>query len=186
MYGPMGVGVLWGRRELLAQAPPFIFGGEMIERVEKYLTTFAAPPAKFEAGTLPAADIVGLGAAVAFLRRVGWPWVQRHERMLTRHALDGLSQLPGLTVYGPTRLAERAGIISFNLAGVHAHDVAQILDRFGIAVRAGHHCAMPLMAQLGVPATVRASFGVYNTREDVDRLVEGIKQVQKVFRTTGK
>lgn len=160
MYGPMGIGVLWGRTELLRQARPFHYGGEMIHQVTVLGTTFAEPPAKFEAGTLHAAGVVGLGAAIRWLQGLGWTRVLVHERQLTTHALRRLSALSGVTRYGPRGAAGRVPVISFNLDGVHAHDVAQILDGQGVAVRAGHHCAMPLMARLGVPATVRVSFGV--------------------------
>lgn len=181
MYGPMGVGVLWGRRELLQQSRPFLYGGEMIHQVRLRETTFAEVPAKFEAGTQNAAGIVGLGAAVAWLKRLGSGAIRRHERMLTAYALRRMGRLGGITVYGPESVTNRGSVISFNVAGVHAHDVAQILDQQGIAVRAGHHCAMPLMQHLNVPATVRVSFGVYNTKEDVDRLLLGLKEVQRIF-----
>lgn len=181
MYGPMGIGVLWGRSELLRQARPFHYGGEMIRQVTALGTTFAEPPAKFEAGTQHAAGIVGLGTAIGWLQRLGWKRIIAAERQLTVYALRRLSALPGVTRYGPPGAAGRVPVISFNLADVHAHDVAQILDGQGVAVRAGHHCAMPLMARLGVPATVRVSFGVYNTVDDVDRLIAGLKAVMRVF-----
>ncbi|MDO8559828.1 MAG: SufS family cysteine desulfurase [bacterium] len=181
MYGPMGVGVLWGRTELLRQSRPFHYGGEMIREVRRQGTTFADPPAKFEAGTQNAGGIVGLGAAIAWIKQFGFSRIARHERQLTAYALRRLSVLPGVVRYGPSGVIGRGPVISFNVRGVHAHDVAQILDSLGVAVRAGHHCAMPLMELLQVPSTVRVSFGAYNTKEDVDRLIRGLKEVQRIF-----
>ena len=184
MYGPTGIGVLWGRRELLHDAPPFLYGGEMVAEVRMGKTTFADPPARFEAGTQNAAGIIGLGAAIDFLHPVGWPAIQRHERLLLEYAMKKLVALPGVTIYGPRTATDRGAVISFNVNGVHAHDVASILDTLGVAVRAGHHCAMPLHAKLGVTATVRASFGIYNSLADVDKLIKGIKRVQRIFKYT--
>lgn len=181
LYGPTGVGVLWGRRELLEQMDPMLFGGEMIRRVTWRSSEFNDVPYKFEAGTLNLAGIVGLGAAISFLYRIGWRAIATHERRLTRLALRQLATVPGLTLYGPRRLQDRASIISFTLDGVHAHDVAQVLDRFGVCVRSGHHCAMPLMSRLGVPATVRVSFGVYSREKDVNRLIDGLREAGRVF-----
>ncbi|TSC76206.1 MAG: cysteine desulfurase / selenocysteine lyase [Parcubacteria group bacterium Gr01-1014_31] len=181
MYGPMGVGVLWGRAELLRQSRPFHYGGEMIRQVRQRGTTFADSPAKFEAGTQNAGGIVGLGAAIRWIKQLGFRAIARHERQLMVYALRRLSALPGVVRYGPAGVVGRGPVISFNLRGVHAHDVAQILDARGIAVRAGHHCAMPLMEQLKVPSTVRVSFGAYNIKEDVDRLIKGLKEVQRIF-----
>ncbi|MDD5109841.1 MAG: cysteine desulfurase [Patescibacteria group bacterium] len=181
MYGPTGIGVLWGRRALLEDAPPYQYGGEMVAEVRWGKTTFADPPARFEAGTQNAAGIVGLGAAIAMLRAIGWPAIRRHERALVRYAMKKLTMLSGVTVYGPHTAVDHGAVISFNIDGVHAHDVASVFDTLGIAVRAGHHCAMPLHTKLGVLATVRASIGIYNTKEDIDQLVRGIKKVQKIF-----
>jgi cysteine desulfurase/selenocysteine lyase len=181
LYGPTGVGVLWGRYELLADLPPFLGGGEMIETVDMSGTTFAAPPHRFEAGTPMIAQAVGLGAAIDYLSELGMANVAAHERDLLDHALAGLAGIDGLRIIGPATSQERGATISFTLAGIHPHDVAQLLDEQGIAVRAGHHCARPVCVRYGIPATTRASFGVYTTLEEVDALVAGIGKVQEVF-----
>ncbi len=180
MCGPSGVGVLYGRSELLEQMSPFLTGGGMIRRVSVEKTTWAELPHKFEAGTPPVAEAVALGAAIDYLEGIGLEAIAAHEHELTAYALGRLGELPGLTLYGPP-LERRAGIISFNLEGIHPHDVAQILDAEGVCVRAGHHCNQPLMHKLGVAATSRASFYLYSLPEEVDRLVTGIKRAQKVF-----
>jgi len=180
MCGPSGVGVLYGRSELLEQMSPFQTGGGMIRRVSVEKTTWAELPHKFEAGTPPVAEAVALGAAVDYLNGIGLDAIAAHERELTAYALERLSELPGLTLYGPP-LERRSGIVSFNLEGIHPHDVAQILDAEGVCIRAGHHCNQPLMHKLGVAATNRASFYLYSLREEVDRLVAGIERAQKVF-----
>ena len=180
MCGPTGIGVLYGKRHLLEEMPPFLGGGDMIRSVHLHESTWNDLPWKFEAGTPAIAQGIGLGVAVDFLSDLGMEAVQEHERELTAYALEALSEVEGLTLYGPPA-EQRGGVISFNLAGVHPHDVASILDREGIAVRAGHHCAQPLMDRLGVHATTRASFYVYNTREEADRLVEALYKVKKVF-----
>jgi cysteine desulfurases, SufS subfamily len=180
MCGPSGVGVLYGRSELLEQMSPFLTGGGMIRRVSVERTTWAELPHKFEAGTPPVAEAVALGAAIDYLEGIGLEAIAAHEHELTAYALGRLGELPGLTLYGPS-LERRAGIISFNLEGIHPHDVAQILDAEGVCVRAGHHCNQPLMHKLGVAATSRASFYLYSLPEEVDRLVTGIKRAQKVF-----
>ncbi len=180
MCGPSGVGVLYGRSELLEQMSPFLTGGGMIRRVSVEKTTWAELPHKFEAGTPPVAEAVALGAAIDYLQEIGLDAIAAHEHELTAYALERLSELPGLTLYGPP-LERRSGIISFNLEGIHPHDVAQILDAEGVCVRAGHHCNQPLMHKLGVAATSRASFYLYSLREEVDRLVAGIERAQKVF-----
>ncbi|MDP3724169.1 MAG: SufS family cysteine desulfurase [bacterium] len=180
MYGPTGVGVLWAKRELLESMPPFLFGGSMIERVQIEKTTFAKPPAKFEAGTPPIAQVIGLGAAVEFIESVGREEIRRHEEQLVKIALLRLSDL--VTMYGPTDAKKRGGLIAFSLHGIHGHDVAQVLAEEEICVRAGHHCAMPLHERLGIPATVRASFGIYNSEDDIDRLINGIKRAAEVFK----
>ncbi len=180
MCGPTGIGVLYGKRRLLDEMPPFLGGGDMIRSVHLYESTWNDLPWKFEAGTPAIAQGVGLGVAVDFLSELGMDAVHEHERELTAYALEALSEVDGLTLYGPPA-DQRGGVISFNLAGIHPHDVASILDREGIAVRAGHHCAQPLMERLGVHATTRASFYVYNTRDEADLLVEALYTVKKVF-----
>jgi cysteine desulfurase / selenocysteine lyase len=182
MLGPTGIGFLYGRRALLEAMPPFLTGGDMIRQVGYESTTFNELPWKFEAGTSNVADAVALGAAVDYLQSVGMDWVRTHERALTGYALERLRALEprGLAVYGP-RDEERAGVISFNLGDVHAHDLASILDTDGICVRAGHHCTMPLMRKMGWPATARASFYLYNTERDVDALIEGLDKAARIF-----
>src|SRR4051794_15201507 len=181
MYGPTGIGALFGRRELFEEMPPFIGGGSMIRKVTKELITWADLPAKFEGGTPPIAEAVGLGAAVRWIDELGLPAIHAAEAELTAYALERVAEVPGLTVFGPPAGEERSGIVSFEMEGVHAHDISEILDRHGVAVRAGHHCAQVLMQRLGVPATTRASFAVYNTRAEVDRLVESLLDVRRVF-----
>jgi cysteine desulfurase / selenocysteine lyase len=181
MYGPTGIGALFGRRELLEEMPPFIGGGSMIKKVGRELITWASLPAKFEGGTPPIGEAVGLGEAVRWLDGLGLEAAHAAEVELTTYALERVAEVPGLTVFGPPAGPDRGGIVSFAMEGVHAHDVSEILDRHGIAVRAGHHCAQVLMERLGVPATTRASFAVYNVREEVDRLVEGLLDVRRVF-----
>jgi cysteine desulfurase / selenocysteine lyase len=181
MYGPTGVGALYGRRELLEEMPPFIGGGSMIRKVSKELITWANLPAKFEGGTPAIGEAIAFGEAVRWLEDLGLPAVHAAETELTSYALERIAEVPGLTVFGPPAGDERGGIVSFAIDGVHAHDVSEILDRHGVAVRAGHHCAQVLMQRLGVPATTRASLAVYNTREEVDRLIEGLLDVRRVF-----
>ncbi|MDQ3866587.1 MAG: cysteine desulfurase [Actinomycetota bacterium] len=180
MCGPTGIGVLWGRRELLERMSPFELGGHMIRQVTLERTTWNELPHKFEAGTSPIAEAVGLGAAVDYLSEVGLDAIERHERELVERALAALAEVPGVHVFGP-EADRRVGIVSFEVEGAHPHDVAQILDWEGVAVRAGHHCTQPLMRALGVPATTRASFYLYSLPEDVDRLVEGLATVRKTF-----
>ncbi|MDP9117632.1 MAG: cysteine desulfurase [Actinomycetota bacterium] len=182
MYGPTGVGVLWGRYELLAALPPFLGGGEMIETVDLSGTTFAAPPHRFEAGTPMIAEAVGLGAAVDYLSALGMVEVATHEHELVSYALTQLAAVDALQIIGPATPVSRGATIAFTLDGVHPHDVAQLLDEHGIAVRAGHHCARPVCVRYGIAATTRASFGVYTTLDEVDALVAGIEQVRRVFR----
>jgi cysteine desulfurase/selenocysteine lyase len=179
--GPTGIGVLWARRELLEEMPPFLGGGEMIESVWMDRTTFAPPPHKFEAGTMPIAQAVGLGAAVDYLSEIGLDAVRAHELGLISRALDVLGQIEGLRILGPTESADRGSAISFTVEGVHPHDVSQVLDDLGIAVRAGHHCAWPLHRAFGVPSSTRASFYLYNLREEADALADGIRQAQRLF-----
>jgi cysteine desulfurase/selenocysteine lyase len=180
-YGPTGIGVLHGRRELLEQIPPLLGGGHMIARVTEDGFTPAEPPAKFEAGTMPVAEAIGLGAAVDFLSGIGMDAVRAHARDVVGYAVERLGEVPGLTLYGPADADQRGSVTAFSLDGIHPHDVAEILGRDGVCVRAGHHCAQPLMRRLGVSATSRASFAVHSTHEDVDRLIEGLDTVQEVF-----
>jgi cysteine desulfurase/selenocysteine lyase len=181
MYGPTGVGVLWGRYDLLAEMPPFLGGGEMIETVDLTGTTYAAPPHRFEAGTPMIAEAVGLGAAVDYLSELGMAEVAAHEHELVAYALDGLATVEGLRIIGPSAPVDRGATIAFTLAGVHPHDVAQLLDEQGIAVRAGHHCARPVCVRYGIPATTRASFGIYTTTDEIDALVRGVEKVKEMF-----
>ncbi|RZS43339.1 cysteine desulfurase/selenocysteine lyase [Herbihabitans rhizosphaerae] len=183
MLGPQGIGVLYGRRELLEALPPFLTGGSMIELVTMERTTFAAPPQRFEAGSMMISEAVGLGAAVDYLTAIGMDKVAAHEHALTEAALAGLSEVDGVRIVGPTSTVDRGGAISFVVDGIHPHDVSQVLDDQGIAVRVGHHCAWPLHRRLGVPATVRASVYVYNDLSDVDALVAGVRATQKFFGT---
>ncbi len=185
LCGPSGIGFLWARSELLRGMSPFLYGGHMIRHVGDRETTWADLPAKFEAGTAPMAEAVGLGAAIDYLGEIGFEAIELHERELVGYALERLGEIPGVTVYGPP-VARRAGIVSFNVvtaAGedVHPHDVAQVLDLDGIAIRAGHHCCQPLMRALGVLATNRASFYLYNDRSEVDRLADGVRRAQDMF-----
>ncbi|SFJ35117.1 cysteine desulfurase [Streptosporangium canum] len=182
VVGPSGIGVLWGRGELLEAMPPFMGGGEMIEAVWMDHSTYAPAPHKFEAGTPPIVEAIGLGAAVDYLSAIGMDAIVRHERELTGYALGALREVPGLRVIGPQSLDRRGGTVSFTLEGIHPHDVGQILDdNFGVAVRVGHHCARPLHLRFGIPATTRASFYLYNTPAEIDALVRGLHHVQKVF-----
>jgi cysteine desulfurase/selenocysteine lyase len=181
MYGPTGVGALFGRRELLEEMPPFIGGGSMIRKVSKELITWADLPAKFEGGTPAIGEAVAFGEAVHWLDELGLPGAHAAEAELTSYALERIAEVPGLTVFGPPAGDDRGGIVSFAMDSVHGHDVAEILDRHGVAVRAGHHCAQVLMQRLGVPATTRASFAVYNTRDEVDRLIEGLLDTRRIF-----
>ncbi|MER5455961.1 cysteine desulfurase [Micromonospora sp. NPDC002389] len=182
MCGPTGIGVLWGRAELLAAMPPVFGGGSMIETVSMDGSTYAPPPARFEAGTPPIAEAVALGAAVDYLTGLGMRAIQWHEKQLTAYALDALATVPGLRIFGPEVPVGRGGTISFDLADVHPHDVGQVLDSLGVQVRVGHHCARPVCRRFGVPATTRASFYLYTTTEEIDALVAGLEQVRKVFR----
>jgi cysteine desulfurase/selenocysteine lyase len=181
LYAPTGIGALWARLDLLREMPPFMGGGSMIRRVTKETVSFADPPARFEAGTPAIAQAVGMASALRWLDSLGMEAVRGHERAIADYALERVAEIPGLRVFGPPRGPERLGPVSFELEGVHAHDVSEILDRHGVAVRAGHHCAQPLMERLGVAATARASFGVYTTEEEIDRLVEGLRDARRVF-----
>ncbi|WP_216216484.1 cysteine desulfurase [Amycolatopsis aidingensis] len=185
MLGPAGIGVLYGRRELLEAMPPFLTGGSMIEMVRMEGSTFAPPPQRFEAGVPMTSQAVGLGAAVDYLTEIGMDRVAAHERTLTEAALAGLGENPGVRILGPTELAHRGGAVSFTVDGVHPHDAGQVLDSLGIAVRVGHHCAWPLHRRLGVPASVRASFYLYNDLSEVDALVNGVREAQRFFGADG-
>jgi cysteine desulfurase/selenocysteine lyase len=180
MCGPTGVGALWGRREILESMEPFNLGGHMISKVRFEETTWGEIPHKFEAGTSPIAEAVGLGAAIDYLNDVGIEAIEAHEQELAAVALERLGEIPGVVLYGPPA-DRRAGIVSFNVEGIHPHDVAQVLDSEGVAIRAGHHCCQPLMARLGVPATNRASFYLYSVPEEVDRLVDGIDKARRIL-----
>ena len=180
-YGPTGIGVLHARRELLEAMPPFLGGGHMIAKVDLLESTWAEPPAKFEAGTMPVAEAIGLGAAVQWLGRIGMEHVAEHSRDVVGYALERLAEVPDITLYGPRDVGRRGAVVSFSIDGIHPHDVAEILGRQGVCVRAGHHCAQPLMRCLGVGATSRASFAIHSTRDEVDRLVEGLGTVREIF-----
>lgn len=178
MMAPTGIGVLWGRRELLEKMEPFLGGGDMINSVSLEDAKWADLPYKFEAGTPNIAGVIGLGAAIDYLNELGMENVLKHEQHIVKYAMRRLRELPGVTIYGPE---ERAGLVTFNVDGIHPHDLATILNEQGIAIRAGHHCAQPVMQWLGVPATARASFYIYNNEEDVDRLVAGIETAKEFF-----
>src|SRR5438270_2546203 len=180
MLGPTGAGILYGRRELLEEMPPFMAGGDMIKTVRTDGTSYHDLPWKFEAGTQAIAEVIGLGAAVDYLNRLGMDSVREHELEMTEYAYESLSEIDGVTVYGPPP-SRRAGVISFAIDGIHPHDLATIADRDQVCVRAGHHCAMPLMTRLGVAATARASFYVYTQREEIDRLAGSIREAQRIF-----
>jgi len=180
-YGPTGIGVLHGRSALLEVMPPWLGGGHMISRVGRDESTYAEPPARFEAGTSAIAEGIGLGAAVDFLDAIGMPNVWEHTRAIVGYAAERLAEVPGLTLHGPSDLSLRGSVASFEIEGVHPHDTAEILGREGICIRAGHHCAQPLMRRLGVGATSRASFAIHSTRDEVDRLVDGLGTVRQVF-----
>jgi cysteine desulfurase / selenocysteine lyase len=180
MCGPSGAGALWGRAELLERMEPFLLGGHMIRAVGDETTTWGALPHKFEAGTAPMAEAVGFGAAIDYLNGIGFDAIEQHEHQLVAYALEALAELPWVTTYGPPA-GRRAGIVSFNVDDIHPHDIAQILDMNAVAIRAGHHCCQPLMRKLGVVATNRASFYLYSTAEEIDRLVAGLHRARQVF-----
>jgi cysteine desulfurase/selenocysteine lyase len=181
MCGPMGIGALWGRRELLDAMPPYHGGGEMIDRVFDDYSTYAPVPHKFEAGTPNAGGAVGLAAAMDYLVGIGHDALWQHEQMLTRYGLERLSEVKGLHLFGPTDPEERTAVFSFAIEGMHPHDIATVLDSQGVAIRAGHHCAQPLMRRLGVPATTRASCYLYNTTGEIDRLVDALEMARTLF-----
>jgi cysteine desulfurase/selenocysteine lyase len=181
MLGPTGIGILYGKRELLEAMPPFMGGGDMIRRVTLEKSTWNELPWKFEAGTPSIAEGIGLGAAVDYLNELGMDAVHEYEQFITNYALEALSEVEGITLYGPGA-SQRAGVASFSLKGLHPHDIAEILDKDGIAVRAGHHCAMPLHHKLKVNSTARASFYVHTTTEEVDKLVLSLNNARQLFR----
>lgn len=179
MFGPMGIGVLYGKEEILDKMPPFLTGGEMIDSVSRYDAVYAELPHKFEAGTVNAAGAAGLDAAIKFMNKIGYEYMQERELMLTKRALDGMIKIPHITVYGSDKAKNHTGILTFKIDDVHPHDVSEILIADGIAVRAGHHCAQPLLQYLGVNSTTRASFMFYNTEEEIDRFLESIATVRE-------
>ncbi|HTD76515.1 MAG TPA: SufS family cysteine desulfurase, partial [Chloroflexota bacterium] len=181
MCGPTGVGVLYGKRALLDAMPPFLAGGEMISAVRLEGTTFREPPHKFEAGTQAIAEVIGLGAAIDYLQGLGYPAMRAHEDALTDYAYESLSELDGVRIFGPPPGPDKAGVLSFDVAGIHPHDVSTILDRTGVCVRSGHNCTQPLMHRLDVAGTVRASFFLYTERAEIDRLLAGLKEAQRIF-----
>lgn len=185
MLGPSGVGVLYGRRELLASMPPFITGGSMIETVTMEVSTYAPPPQRFEAGVPMTSQVVGLGAAVKYLQGIGMDAVAQHEHLLVTAALEGLAGIDGVRIVGPTDGIDRGSAVSFLVDGIHAHDLGQVLDDDGVAVRVGHHCAWPMHQRLGIAATARASFALYNTLDEVDALIAGIRRAQDFFGVSG-
>ncbi|KKW02994.1 MAG: Cysteine desulfurase [Parcubacteria group bacterium GW2011_GWB1_49_12] len=182
MLGPLGIGCLYGKRELFQKMKPFLYGGKMIKEVSFVGTTFAEPPYKFEAGTQPIAEVVALGAAVDYLNEKGMGKIEESDRKLVSYALKELGKIPEIEIYGPKTAEERGAVIAFNIKGVHSHDVATILDSEGVAMRGGHHCCMPLMSVLKIPGAARASFHIYNTKEDVDAFIRGIRKVREVFK----
>jgi cysteine desulfurase/selenocysteine lyase len=179
VYGPTGIGVLYGKRELLKALPPFLGGGEMIQDVSETEITYAAPPHRFEAGTPPIVQAIGLGAALEYMEKLGRERIAAHETALRDYAMASLSKINSLTIYG--RTPDKGAIVAFNLAGAHPHDVSTVIDRSGVAVRAGTHCAQPLLARYGVTATCRASFGLYNTLEEVDQLTQALQKAREFF-----
>ena len=182
MLAPTGVGILWVRKSVLQTMRPFHGGGDMIREVHKYETTWNELPYKFEAGTPNIADVIGFGAAIDYLTKIGMDNVRQHEIELTKYAMEKFSKIPGLQIYGTKDISKRGGVISFNFADVHPHDVADIIDKEGISLRSGHHCAQVLMERLNVAATSRASFYIYNTKEDIDALIDSLNKVAKVFK----
>ncbi len=185
MLGPTGMGVLWGRRALLEAMPPFLGGGEMIAQVFLDRATYNELPWKFEAGTPNIADAIAFGVAVDYLQSVGMPNVRQHDIELTEYALERLSEEPDVELYGPRDARARGGVVAFNVEGVHSHDVAAVLDAEAVCIRVGHHCCQPTMRKLGIPGTARASFYIYNTRDDVDQLVSGLARVRAIFGSGG-
>ena len=182
MLGPTGVGVLYGKKHLLEEMQPFLCGGDMIKEVTTKGTTFNEIPYKFEAGTPNIADVIAFGASIDYLNKIGMDSVRKHEIMLTKHALDALGEIKGITLYGPEKAEEKTGVVSFNVNNIHPHDISELLDGDGIAIRSGNSCAMPLMKRLGCESVVRASFYVYNSKDDISKLKSALEKTKKVFR----
>lgn len=182
MLGPTGVGILYAKEDLLEKSDPFLYGGEMISEVKIQDSAWNKLPYKFEAGTQSIAEAIGLGAAIGYLNKIGLENISNHEKEIVTYALKSLGEIKNVEIYGPKNATKKAGVIAFNVANVHGHDVATILDEYNIAIRSGHHCTMPLHEYLKIPASARASFYVYNTKEDVDKLIEAIKEVKKIFK----
>jgi cysteine desulfurase/selenocysteine lyase len=182
MLGPTGVGVLWAKKEILEKMSPFLGGGDMIREVHKYETTWNDLPYKFEAGTPNIADVIGFAKAIEYLEKIGMDNIRNHELELTKYALDEMKKVPGITLYGTKEPEKRGGVVSFNFNDVHPHDVGTIIDKEGVAIRSGHHCAQVLMEKLNVAATNRASFYIYNTKEEIDVLISSLQHVAKVFK----
>jgi cysteine desulfurase/selenocysteine lyase len=182
MLGPTGVGVLYGKRELLESMDPFMGGGDMIKEVFKDYTHYNDIPYKFEAGTPNIADVIGFGVAIDYLENIGMEAIRQHEIDLTSYALESLASVPQLKVYGPTAARDRGGVISFNIGDIHPHDLATIMNDHGIAIRSGHHCAQVLMQRLSVSATSRASFYIYNTKDEIDKLINVLNEARRIFR----
>jgi cysteine desulfurase / selenocysteine lyase len=182
MLGPTGVGVLYAKKEILKRIPPFLGGGDMIKEVDKYYTVYNELPYKFEAGTPNIADVVGFGASIDYLNRIGMSAVRNHEIQIIHYAMQAMQDVQGVTIYGPAESASRGGVIAFNLADIHPHDLATIMDERGIAIRSGHHCAQVLMRKLEVSATSRVSFYIYNTKEEIDSFVQALHDARRLFR----
>ncbi len=181
MFGPQGIGVLYGRHEILKKMPPFLMGGDMIEYVTLHKTTYAEVPERFEAGTQNVSGVRGLVAAIRFIEQIGVESIAKHEFELSEYLMESLKKLKFVTVYGPEEAVNRGGLVVFNVEGVHPHDVATILDGYGVAIRAGHHCTQPLMQFLGISASCRASYSIYNSKEDIDQLIKGLYETRRVF-----
>ncbi len=186
MYGPTGVGVLYGKELLLEKMPPFMFGGDMIMEVHKAQSTWNDLPWKFEAGTQNIAAVVAFAAALDYITSIGWDWIQQHERELTEHLLAILGKIPGVTIYGPRKATERLGVVSFSVQGIHPHDLATIFDQEGLAIRSGHHCAQVLMERLGVSALARASIALYTSKKEIDRIPAAIARAGEILRPSRK
>ena len=186
MFGPTGAGALWGRKELLAELPPFLGGGEMIRQVAIERSSYAPPPHRYEAGTPPIGPAIGMGAAAAWLATLDWRRLAEQERLLTVRMLDGLAHMRGVHIQGPRDTSARLGVVSFTVDGVHPHDVCQMLDEYGVCLRGGHHCAQPLMDAFDLPATARASLAPYNDAADVDAMLNGLETVIRRLRLDGK
>jgi cysteine desulfurase/selenocysteine lyase len=182
MLGPTGLGILYGKRKHLEKMPPFLLGGSMIKTVSRKETTFAEIPAKFEAGTPPIAEVIAFGETIKYLSEIGMENIAKHEKNLMSYAIEKFSQHQQIKIYTPKNPEKRGPIISFTIKGIHPHDIASIFDQFGIAIRAGHHCAQPLMNKLNIPATARISFYLYNTVEEVDKAEEAIKKILEIFK----